>query len=95
MLGFIFESKLLDTTCYLLSVSSLLLHVDPVTTSLRAGFQVQVDLALCSVYVGQGSTIRYDLLDVVSHFLILCFFLVDSVGRWDQCGWSLAGSKGC
>ena len=52
--GSICESRLYDTTCFLLGVSSLFLLVDLFTTSLGAAF-----LVLGSVYVDQGSKIRF------------------------------------
>ena len=69
-------------TCFVLGLSSLFQHVDFVTTSLRAGFQVYLSLlwALCT----KAKAVQYNLLEVGSHFWILCFSLVDCLGGWNQ-----------
>ena len=54
------------------SLSALFQHVDLITTSLRAGFQVYFSQAwfLCT----QAKLVRYDLLEVESHFWVISFF---------------------
>ena len=76
------ESRLYDTTCFLLRSFCLFQHIDLVTTSLRAGFQVYLSQpwVLCT----QTKAVRYDLLGVESHFWVLCFFLVNCLGGWNQ-----------
>ena len=80
--GPICESRLHNATCFLLGVSSLFQHVDLMTTSLKAVFQVYLSQPwiLCM----QSKTVQKGLLRFRSHFWILCFFLVDCLGRWNQ-----------
>ena len=45
-----------------------------------------------------AKAVRYELLEVRSHFWILCFFLIDCLGGWNginKCGWCLTGGRGC
>ena len=70
-MGSICESRLYDTTCFLLGASSLFQHFSLVTTSLRAGFQVY--LSKCwDPYVSPGCTIRLAFFWV----LLLCFSIL-------------------
>ena len=71
MPGSIRESRLYNTTCVLLGVSSLFLHVGLVTTSLKDEFQVYLSWpwVLCTT----AKAVQYDLLEGGSHFWILCF----------------------
>ena len=66
---------------FFLSLSSLFQQVDLVTASLRAcskSTSLSHGSALCS------KAARSDLLGVESHFWVLCFFLVNCLGGWNQ-----------
>ena len=64
---------------------SLFQHVDYVTTSLRARFQVYLSqpLVLCI----QAKAVQFNLLGVESHFWIFSLSLVDCLGRCNQYMW--------
>ena len=67
------------------SISTLFRHVNLVTTSLLAGSQVYLSQpwVLCM----QSKAVRYDLMGGESHFWVLCFFLVNCLGGWNQYMW--------
>ena len=67
------------------SFSAFFQHFDLVTTSLRAAFQVYLSQAwvLCM----QTKAVQYNLLGVESHLWVLCFVLVNFLGRWNQYMW--------
>ena len=62
--------------------SALFQHVDFVTTSIRDGFQVY--LSQPWVLFTQTKAVPYDLLGVESQFRVLCFFVVNCLGEWNQ-----------
>ena len=81
-------------TCFLLGVSSLFLHLDLVSTSCRAGFQVY----LFQPWVLRTRPRQYDTicskLDLIFRFFVFSWLIVWANGV-SKCGWRLAGGRGC
>ena len=68
--------------CFLLGVSSLFQHVDLLTTSSRAGFQVtSLNPEFCIGRSNQYNRISWQL-DLI--FVFFVFLLVDCLGGWNQ-----------
>ena len=94
MLGSICESRLYDTTCFLRALSSLFQHVDLVTTSLTAGFQIYLSWpGFCVHRPRQYDTICWDL-NLSSGFFAF-FWLIAWADGINKCGWCLVGGTGC
>ena len=70
---------------FFFSFSVFFQDVDLIATSLRAGFQVY--LSRSWVLCLQTKVVRYLFLRVDSDFWILCSFLVNCFGGWDQQMW--------
>ena len=49
-----------------------------------SGWSVAFETAKSVAYLGQGKTVQYNFLRVAYYFWILCFFLVDCLGGWNQ-----------
>ena len=92
MLGSICESRLYDTACFLLGVSSLFQHVDLLTTSLRAE-STSLSPGFCVRRPRHCDMICWDL-DLISRFFVFSWLIVWA-DRINNCGLCLAGGRGC
>ena len=94
MLESICESRLYNTTCFLSGVSSLFLHVDFVTNSFRAGFQVCLSSPGFSVRrPRQYDTICWNF-DLIFGFFAFSWLIARADGI-NKCGWCFAEGRGC
>ena len=87
MVGSICESRLYDTTCFLLGVSSLCHHVDLVTTSLRAGSKsTSLSFGFCVHRPKQYDMICWEL-NLISGFFAFAWMIVwpDGINKFGGC----------
>ena len=95
VLGSICESMQYDTTYFLLG-ASLFQHVDLVTISLRAGFQVYLSWpsGFCVCMPRQYKTTCWEF-DLISGFFVFFSWLIVLADGINKCDWYLAGGTEC